>query len=462
MSKTNPKFFKCTVTKPPKDDCPPPPKPPCPPPPPANDCPPEPCKPMSNQTTNNYYYSDSHNTTVTTTNTYSTTDSHNTSNEVTTNNNYSYDSHNTSSSVTTNNYYSNDSHDTTTTNSTDSHNTTVNVSLVDGGALNGSLNNVLNNVLSGNDILTGDIRTGDILSGNDILSPTIKTGDINVDVSDIVHDVLNPTTKVGDVLSPDVGDVLSNFKIDDVAVNVLPIAGDVLSNIDVVDISGVSAIVNPVVGDVLSNIANESLLKVIAPAELNILSDNVTKVGDVLSDLVDAKVLNDVVDVKVLNDVVDAKVLGIVPVAAEILNGVGNGNLNHITTELAPTVEDVVGKIGVIANAGDVLNASVGDVIAKIGALDLHDVSAPVNISDFAQDTTANVIGTILSGIGDGISAELLDHAGSVDLSDVGALLNVGPLQDIDALNFDLDHLTSKVDLFDTGHPDVMPDGHHA
>ena len=427
------KVFKCVPHEPPKDHCPPPPPKPCPPPPPADHCPPEPCKPMSNNTTNNYHYSDSHNTTVTTTNNYSTSDSHNTSNVITTNNNYSYDSHNTTT--------------TTNTTSTDSHDTDVNVSLVDGGVLNGSLNNVLN-VLSGNSILnTGDILTGDILTGdNTILSPTVAIGDIDVVVSDLVNNVLKPTTNVGDVLSPSIGDVLSNIELGDV--KILPIAGDVLSDIDVVGISKVSTTVAPVVGNVLSDLVD----------------------AKVLNDVVDAKVLNDVVDLtkvlnfdaSVLNDVVDAKVLGIVPVAAEILSEVGNGNLDHITTEIAPTVGDVASKLGVVANVGDVLEASVGDVIAKIGSFDLVDAWAPVNISEIVQGASAEIIGTIVSGVGGGFSAALLNHAGSVDLSDVGALVTASASHAIEALNLDLDQLTSKVDLFDIGHFDSLLSGHHA
>jgi hypothetical protein len=446
-----------------------------------------------------------------------------------TNNYYSYDSHNVTT-TTTNNYSSTDSHNTTTTittvdnSSVDSHDTTTNVSLIGGGILGGSLNNVLsgNTLLNLGDVLSGN-TVGDVLSNDQILSPTLNVGDVNLGISDVVHDVLNPsflnslnvgdilspdltanvlngvTTAIGDVLSPNIGDVLPGLNgsnilnvadVGNIAASVLPIAGDVLGNVNIADLSHLTATVGnvlPIATGLLEQVSDVGNVNI--PVVSDILSGNVTNIaGDVLSHIANGDLSN---------------LTANLPVVANVLNDVGNGNLDHITTNLGTTVGDVLshigsgdlsgitaslpaniaapitGVIGDIANGaiganattvvGDVLshiadaglaNGSIGDVVSHIASLGTGDLNV-LNVSDIAHNVAANLVGNV-SSIVSGQAGDLVHNLASVDLSDVGAVLHAQPIHDIVASNLDLDHLTNTLNLFDVGHLDVGHDIHHA
>jgi len=421
-----------------------------------------------------------------------------------TNNYYSYDSHNVTT-TTTNNYSSTDSHNTTTTTNNyswvDSHDTTTNVSLVSGGVLNGSLNNILsgNTLVNVGDVLSGN-TVGDVLSHNTILSPTLNVGDVTLGISDLVHDALNPSVlnnlNVGGILSPDItggllngANILNVTDVGNVAANLLPIAGSVLSNVDIADLSHLTSSIAPSVGDILpvaigelSHIADGNLTNVNIPIVSDLLSGNATNVlGNVAPSVTD-----------VLGHVVSADLSGQttnLPVVADILNDVGNGNLDHVTANVASSIGDVLSHIGggdfsgvtaivpaniaapvtgivgdigngaiganVMPVANDVLshiadaglaNGSIGDIVAHIASIGGGDITAPLNISD------------VVHNVGAGLTGDLVHNLGSVDLSDVGAVLNSQPLHDVTAANLDLDHLTSKVNLFDLGHLDLAHD----
>lgn len=445
-----------------------------------------------------------------------------------TNNYYSYDSHNVTT-TTTNNYSSTDSHDTTTT--IDSHDT--NVSLIGGGILDGSLNNVLsgNTLLNLGDVLSGN-TIGDVLSNDPILSPTVNVGDVNLGISDVVHDVLNPsvlnnlnvgnilspdltanvlngvTTTLGDVLSPNIGDVLSPnigdvlsglngsnilnvADVGNIAANVLPVAGDLLGNVNVADLSHLTATVGdvlPIATGLLGHVGDIGNLNV--PVVSDVLSGNVTNIAsDILGHVADGNLSN---------------LTANLPVVANVLDDIGNGNLDHITTNLGSSIGDVLshigsgdlsgitaslptniaapitGIVGDIANGaiganvapvvGDVLshiadaglaNGSIGDIVSHIASLGTGDLTAPLNISDIGHNIAADVIGNV-SSIVSGQAGDLVHNLASVDLSDVGAVLHAQPIHDIAATNLDLDHLTNTVNLFDLGHLDLGHDIHHA
>ena len=387
-----------------------------------------------------------------------------------TNNYYSYDSHNVTN-TTTNNYSSTDSHDTTT-----------NVSLIGGGILDGSLNNVLsgNTLLNVGDVLSGN-TVGDVLSNNQILSPTLNVGDVNLGISDVVHDVLNPsilnnlnvsnilspdltagllngaTTTIGDVLSPNIGDVLSGLNgtnilnvadVGNIAASVLPVAGDLLGNVNIAGLSHLTATVGdvlPIATGLLGHVGDIGNLNV--PVVSDVLSGNVTNIAsDILGHVADGNLSN---------------LTANLPVVASVLNDVGSGNLDHVTTNLGNSIGDVLshigsgdlsgitaslptnvaapitGVVGDIANGaiganaapvvGDVLshiadaglaNGSIGDVVAHIASLGTGDLTAPLNISDIGHNIAADVVGNV-SSIVAGQSGDLVHNLGSVDLSDV-------------------------------------------
>jgi hypothetical protein len=404
-----------------------------------------------------------------------------------TSNNYYYstDSHNVTT-TTTNNYTSVDSHD------------NGNVSLIGGGLLNGSLNNILSGVSL--------LNNSSVLSGNQVLSPTVNVGDVNLGISDVVHDVLNPnilnavnvsdilnpalsasvldglTATVGNVLSPG-GDLLSNIGVSDllngnnvtgVAGNILPIAGDVLSHVNVADVShltsnigdilpianGASDILNvgnigniaanvlPVTADILDHGDISHVLSGIGNGNLDNLTSNIApSVGDIVSHLGN-------VDLSDLSANVPATVVA--PVSG-VLSNIANGDVHNVL----PVGGDVLSHIGDLSNLGGVANGSIGDVVANIASFGSHDIGTSLGLADIGQNIGANVLGNVGSNLTGGDIGHLLTAATSLDLSDVGAALHAMPAHDVLTSGLDLDQLTNSVNLFDIGHADIPTDIHH-
>ncbi len=131
----------------------------------------------------------------------------------------------------------------------------------------------------------------------------------------------------------------------------------------------------------------------------------------------------------------------------------GDGGIGvHDTGAVIDTIIQTLSGTAHVGSADGVANAAmhdVGNVVAEAAQFHASEPAGSFDpaASDHVPSTEA------------GLHSATEVHA--PDLSDVGAALHT-VTSDIALSNFDLDHLTSTVDLFDSGHADSGLDTHHS
>jgi hypothetical protein len=140
-------------------------------------------------------------------------------------------------------------------------------------------------------------------------------------------------------------------------------------------------------------------------------------------------------------------------------------HVDSTPTDVGNALNDVVhGLAGSADTAGGGSDAmvpaavhSLGDLVASIASFDPSNLHGA--LEHLGPD--AGLGGMLAGAVGNEAgAADALHGAGSVDLSDVGSLLSHA-VGDVASSHLDLDHLTSNLNLFDTGHVDTGSDGGH-